>query len=52
MENNVIEKMNGETRVWWTGSEWSAVDTDAAWMTADEATETAVRIGGTATEFE
>lgn len=27
----VIEKRNDVTRVWWTGDEWSVVDTDALW---------------------
>ena len=27
----VIEKMDDVTRVWWTGTEWSDVDTDALW---------------------
>ena len=30
----VIERKNGTTREWWTGSGWSDVDTDAAWYAA------------------
>lgn len=32
----VIERMNKETREWWTGTEWSDVDTDAEWYEDEE----------------
>ena len=32
----VIERMNKETREWWTGSGWSDVDVDAKWFDSKE----------------
>lgn len=42
----VIERMHEERREWWTGDEWSEVDTDAQWYDTDAEAEAEVaRIG-------
>lgn len=49
----VIERMNEVTREWWTGSDWSDVDTDAEWSDDRHQAEGLARlIGGEVTGFE
>ena len=49
----VIEKLENGTREWWTGEDWSDVETDAEWFEEREHAETkAAEWGGTVTGFE
>lgn len=48
----VVERMNGESREWWTGDTWSESETDAAWYNENKAKEVAEEVGGSPTWFE
>lgn len=49
----IVERTDIGTREWWTGKDWSDVDTDAQWYdTESEADVEAARVGGSATGFE
>ena len=51
-KKHVVERMNKNTREWWTGEEWSDVDTDAMWLDAKEAQLVVENQGGSATKFD
>lgn len=49
----VVERMNNSTREWWTGEDWSEVDTEADWYTErNVAQKVAEAVGGSPTAFE
>lgn len=54
MTKYVIERMEGTTRQWWTGDDWSDMETEALWfvdlVTAEE--HSIDNCGGTVTGFE
>ena len=49
----VIERIDGQTRSWWTGHMWSDIDIDALWYAnREDAEKECILVGGTVVAYQ